>query len=91
MSNPDPIKLEIIRPDDWHLHLRSGDMMRAVLPHSAEIIGRAVIMPSLTPPILTISDALAYRNSIVQALPEGHPFEPLYDDLPHPGNQPQRN
>jgi len=70
-------KLRIIRPDDWHLHLRDGDMMRAVLPFSAQLFGRAIIMPNLNPPVRTVQDAQAYDRRIRSALPSGHPFCPL--------------
>ena len=69
--------LVIHRPDDWHLHLRDGAMMHAVLPHTSANFGRAIIMPNLVPPVVTMSDAAAYRDRILNALPEGHGFEPL--------------
>lgn len=69
--------LSIPRPDDWHLHLRDGAMMRAVLPHSAQHFARAIIMPNLVPPVVTSAQALAYRDRIVAALPAGMTFEPL--------------
>ena len=69
--------LTLRRPDDWHLHLRDGAMMRAVLPHTAAHFGRAIIMPNLVPPVVTGSDAAAYRDRIMAALPEGAAFEPL--------------
>lgn len=64
-------------PDDWHLHLRDGAMLRAVLPHSAAHFARAIIMPNLVPPVVTGSDARAYRDRILAALPEGADFTPL--------------
>jgi dihydroorotase len=70
-------ELTIRRPDDWHLHLRDGAMLKAVLPHSARDFGRAIIMPNLTPPVVTTADALAYRDRILSALPDGAVFEPL--------------
>ena len=70
-------ELTILRPDDWHLHLRDGDMLRAVLPHTADLFGRAIIMPNLVPPVRTAEDAVAYRGRILECLPAGHPFEPL--------------
>ena len=70
-------RLTITRPDDWHLHLRDGDMLRAVLPYSARDFGRAIIMPNLVPPVVTVKDAEAYRERIVKALPEGADFTPL--------------
>ena len=69
--------LTIRRPDDWHLHLRDGDMLRAVLPFTADVFGRAIIMPNLTPPVACAADAAAYRNRIMAALPPGAAFEPL--------------
>ena len=69
--------LTIRRPDDWHLHLRDGDMLRAVLPHSAAHFARAIIMPNLVPPVVTGAQATAYRDRILAALPEGANFKPL--------------
>jgi dihydroorotase len=69
--------LRIARPDDWHLHVRDGAAMAAVVPHSARQFGRAVIMPNLRPPITTTQQALAYRERILRAVPEGVAFEPL--------------
>ncbi len=80
-------ELTIIRPDDWHLHLRDGNMMRAVLPYTAELFGRAIIMPNLKPPVKTANDAEFYRQRIMDCLPSGHGFQPLMtlyltDDTP---------
>ena len=58
-------KLSIKRPDDWHLHLRDGDMLKAVLPHTAQDFGRAIIMPNLVPPVTTTQQASAYRERIM--------------------------
>jgi dihydroorotase len=69
--------LTIRRPDDWHLHLRDGDMLRAVLPHTSRNFGRAIIMPNLVPPVVTAADARAYRDRILAALPDGDDFTPL--------------
>ncbi len=69
--------LTIRRPDDWHLHLRDGAMLRAVLPASARHFGRAIIMPNLLPPVLRGADAAAYRTRILAALPDGMNFVPL--------------
>lgn len=69
--------LTIRRPDDWHLHLRDGAVLDAVLPHSSADFARAIIMPNLVPPVVTTSDARAYRARIMAALPEGHDFTPL--------------
>ncbi len=69
--------LTIRRPDDWHLHLRDGAMLRAVLPESARHFARAIVMPNLVPPVVTSADAAAYRERILAALPDGMAFEPL--------------
>jgi len=66
--------LTIARPDDWHLHLRDGAMMQAVLPHTAQHFARAIIMPNLVPPVVTGAQAMAYRDRIMAALPEGCPL-----------------
>jgi len=65
------------RPDDWHLHLRDGAMLRAVLPETARHFARAIVMPNLVPPVVTGRDAAAYRERIMAALPGGMTFEPL--------------
>jgi dihydroorotase len=65
------------RPDDWHLHLRDGAMLRAVLPETARHFARAVVMPNLVPPVVTLADATAYRDRILAALPKGMTFQPL--------------
>lgn len=70
-------KITLRRPDDWHLHLRDGDMLRAVLPSTATHFARAIIMPNLVPPVVTAADAVAYRDRILGALLEGSTFEPL--------------
>lgn len=69
--------LTLIRPDDWHLHLRDGDMLRAVAPETARDFGRAIIMPNLVPPVVTGADARSYRDRIMAALPDGANFKPL--------------
>jgi dihydroorotase len=69
--------ITIRRPDDWHVHLRDGAMMAAVLPHTAGQFARAIVMPNLVPPVTTIDAAIAYRNRIVAALPPGADFTPL--------------
>ncbi len=69
--------LTITRPDDWHLHLRDGAMLKAVLPYSAAVFGRAIIMPNLVPPVATAADAAAYRGRIAAAQPAGSAFQPL--------------
>lgn len=71
------MKLTLRRPDDWHLHLRDGVLLEAVLPHTARRFARAVVMPNLSPPVTTTATALAYRDRIVAALPAGLRFEPL--------------
>ncbi len=70
-------RMTIIRPDDWHLHLRDGDMLAAVLPYTSRYFCRAVIMPNLIPPLICCRDILAYKKRVLDALPEGHHFEPL--------------
>jgi dihydroorotase len=67
----------IRRPDDWHLHLRDGAALRAVLPFTAAQFGRAIVMPNLKPPVTTTAQAVAYRQRIIGALPAGSKFEPL--------------
>ncbi len=69
--------LTLRRPDDWHLHLRDGAMLRAIVPESARHFARAIIMPNLVPPVVTGAQAAAYRDRILAALPEGAQFEPL--------------
>jgi dihydroorotase len=70
-------KITLTRPDDWHLHLRDGDMLAAVLPDTARQFARAIAMPNLRPPVRTLADALAYRARILAAVPAGMKFEPL--------------
>jgi len=83
------MQLQIAIPDDWHLHLRDGGAMRDVVAHSARTFARAVVMPNLRPPITTVAEARAYRQRIVEALPENTAFEPLMTlyltDLTSPG------
>ena len=79
--------LSLTRPDDWHLHVRDGDALRTVVPHTARQFGRAIIMPNLKPPVTTAAQALAYRERIRAAVPQGARFEPLMtlyltDNLP---------
>lgn len=69
--------LTIPRPDDWHLHLRDGAVLQAVLPQSARHFGRAIIMPNLVPPVVTAADARAYRDRINAVCAKGAQFEPL--------------
>ena len=80
-------EITITRPDDWHLHVRDGDALRAVVPHTAAQFGRAIIMPNLRPPVTTAAQAVAYRERILAAVPQGMSFEPLMtlyltDNLP---------
>lgn len=78
MNSPaPPSSLTLTRPDDWHLHLRDGAALAAVLPYSARQFARAIVMPNLKPPVTTTAQALAYRQHIVAALPEGARFTPL--------------
>jgi dihydroorotase len=79
--------LTITRPDDWHLHVRDGAALEAVVPHSARQFGRALIMPNLRPPVTSAAQAMAYRDRIRAAVPQGTAFEPvmslyLTDKLP---------
>ena len=69
--------LTLTRPDDWHVHLRDGDVLPHVLAHTAAQFARAVVMPNLKPPVTTTALALAYRDRIMQALPDGAVFQPL--------------
>lgn len=69
--------LTLLRPDDWHLHLRDGAALQSVLPDTARRFGRAIVMPNLKPPVTTVEAALAYRSRIMAALPAGSAFEPL--------------
>ena len=71
------MQIEIRRPDDWHLHLRDGAAMAAVLPFTAARFARAIVMPNLKPPVTTAAAAMAYRERIVAALPAGASFSPL--------------
>jgi len=70
-------RIEIRRPDDWHLHLRDGAMLAAVVPATARTFGRAIVMPNLKPPVRTVAEARAYRDRILATLPEDSRFEPL--------------
>ncbi|AWK86660.1 dihydroorotase [Azospirillum thermophilum] len=75
MTAPD--RLVLRRPDDWHVHLRDGAMLKAVLPFTARQFGRAIVMPNLKPPVAATADAVAYRDRILAALPDGTSFTPL--------------
>lgn len=70
-------ELVITRPDDWHLHLRDGAILPGILAATAQVFGRAIIMPNLTPPVLNLTDAERYRERILAALPAGSHFKPL--------------
>lgn len=70
-------RITIIQPDDWHLHLRDGAAMADVVRHSARIFARAVVMPNLRPPVVTVDGAVEYRQRILEALPDDSRFEPL--------------
>lgn len=70
-------ELVIRQPDDWHVHLRDGDMLKAVAHFTARQCRRAIIMPNLVPPVTTVNEALAYRDRILAAIPEDLPFDPL--------------
>jgi dihydroorotase len=69
--------LTITRPDDFHIHVRNGAILKTVLPHTAKQFARAIIMPNLKPPVTTVTQALAYRKEILQAVPTGIDFTPL--------------
>ncbi|KAJ0986427.1 hypothetical protein J5N97_004783 [Dioscorea zingiberensis] len=71
------MELQLTRPDDWHLHLRDGHLLQSVVHHSAKHFGRAIVMPNLRPPVTTTAAAVAYRESILKALPSGSAFNPL--------------
>lgn len=70
-------QLTLTQPDDWHLHLRDGAALKAVLPYTARQFARAIVMPNLKPPVRFVADAAAYRDRILAALPAGQRFEPL--------------
>lgn len=70
-------RLDIVRPDDWHLHLRDGEALASVVGHTARRFARAIVMPNLKPPVTTVAQALAYRGRILAAVPAGMTFEPL--------------
>lgn len=73
----DSTTLTIRRPDDWHVHLRDGAVLAGVLPYTAVQFARAIVMPNLTPPVVDVAEAVAYRARILSALPEGADFTPL--------------
>ncbi len=71
------MKLTITQPDDWHLHVRDGNVLKDIVPFTARHFGRAIIMPNLTPPSINTEQALAYRQRILNAVPDDYNFEPL--------------
>ena len=70
-------QVKLTKPDDWHIHLRQGQAMSSVVGMTAKQMGRAIVMPNLTPPIKTAGQALAYREKIMSALPKETSFNPL--------------
>jgi len=76
-TDPSPSTLTLRRPDDWHVHLRDGDMLARVVADTAREFARAIVMPNLKPPVTTVAQAAAYRQRIIDALPDGAAFEPL--------------
>jgi dihydroorotase len=70
-------RITIRKPDDWHLHVRDGAMLEAVIPFTARHFGRAILMPNLVPPVLTTKDGVEYRKRVMAALPAGTKFQPL--------------
>jgi dihydroorotase (homodimeric type) len=74
---PMTARITLRKPDDWHLHVRDGEMLKAVLPYTARQFGRAILMPNLVPPIRTTQEAVAYRERVLAALPQGSRFQPL--------------
>src|SRR5260370_10256747 len=70
-------RITIRKPDDWHLHVRDGAMLNAVMPFTATHFGRAILMPNLVPPVMITKDAIAYRERVMAALPVGSSFKPL--------------
>ena len=86
-TTPEGTRLRLIRPDDWHVHVRDGEALHTVVPHTAAQFGRAIIMPNLRPPVTTAAQAVAYRQRILAVLPPGAAFNPLMtlyltDNLP---------
>ena len=70
--------LEITRPDDWHIHLRDGEVLRHTVADASRYFGRVIVMPNLTPPVRNLAEARAYQQRIEQALPAtGHKLQPL--------------
>jgi len=69
-------QISLLKPDDWHLHLRDGKILKGVLSHTANVFCRAIIMPNLDPPITTLNQAQEYKKRIIQSIPEGVSFTP---------------
>ena len=69
--------LNIIKPDDWHLHLREGLVLKNIIHFTSEFFGRAIVMPNTKTPITSVERAISYKKSILEALPESSKFEPL--------------
>ena len=70
-------KIEIIKPDDWHVHFRDGEILKAVIPETTRHFARSIVMPNLIPPILNGKDAIRYKETIEQAIPKGDNFKPF--------------
>lgn len=70
-------QISLIKPDDWHLHLRDGEALQTTVPATARCFSRAIVMPNLQPPVTTVDSALAYRDRILAAVPDGVSFNPL--------------
>ena len=70
-------QLEIIKPDDWHVHFRDDEILKAVVPETTRHFGRSIVMPNLIPPILNGKDALQYKKKIEKAIPKGENFKPF--------------
>jgi dihydroorotase len=81
-------RITICKPDDWHLHVRDGAMLKASLPFTARHFGRAIIMPNLLPPVVTVKEAEAYRQRVMAARPEGSTFTPLMTSYLTDGTDP---
>ena len=70
-------EIEIIKPDDWHVHFRDNDILKAVVPETSRHFARAIVMPNLTPPILNGKQAIEYKERIKKTIPKTHSFNPL--------------
>ena len=70
-------QIKLTKPDDWHLHLRQGEAMSSVVDMSAKQMGRAIVMPNLSPPVKTVNQALDYRREIIAARSQSSTFDPL--------------